>query len=66
MANTPGYDRRHRPDALIQRTLATSISVRLRGTPCIFYDSDLRIETVALAFPLAELYDGIDLTPEPA
>ncbi len=31
--------------ALIQRNLAISIGARLRGTPCTFYGSDLKIET---------------------
>ena len=31
--------------ALIQRNLAISIDARLRGTPCTFYGSDLKIET---------------------
>ncbi len=32
--------------ALIRRNLAISVGARLRGTPCTFYGSDLKIETV--------------------
>lgn len=33
-----------RPHAAIQRNLAISVGGRLRGTPCQFYGSDLKVE----------------------